>query len=472
MSLTRRQFSALFGTSLLAGCSGQSSSRSLPVFGASASPDVIVLGAGIAGLAAAHRLSASGAKVQVLEARSRVGGRAFTDSSLADSPEFGVVQIGHSYARVREWSARMNLAIPDFKPGSLGPMCLHVGGETMAIDAWASSSVNPLNGAERRLPPFAVERSFVSKANPLTTLDGWDGAATSSVDVSIAEAMRQQGASEAAIALADVAGNHNGVETTSALGPWKSALAFRAETGSGHFAQGAQGLPLAMAAALPTDVLRTNAAAVGVTQRARGVEVRLASGQRIDAKAVVSTLPLPALANVAVELPSEQRKAMNSVPYTRISIAQVDAEPFWEDDGLPPFMWTDSPLERLFPRIDSRSGDVVGLKVFINGEGTRRSDTLNDAEFEALLASELKRMRPASEGRVRLRSRQRWAEDPFSGGAYAAWSPGKVAWQRRWIREPYKRLFFAGEHCATDAPGFEGALRSGEAAADAVLKTL
>lgn len=472
MSLSRRQFSALFGSSVLAGCSGQAPSSSAPLFGAAPSPDVIVLGAGISGLAAAHRLSAAGANVLVLEARDRIGGRAFTDSSLPDFPEFGVVQIGHSYTRVRDWSARLNLAIPDFKPGSLGSLCLHIGGETMTTDAWATSAANPLRGAERRIPPFALERSFVGKANPLSVVDGWDAEAGASVDTSIAEAMRQQGASETAIALADVSGNHNGVESTSALGPWKSSLAFRQETGSGHFDRGAQALPEAMAASLPTGALRTQAAAVGIRQSSAAVEVRLATGESVRAKSVVCTLPLPALANVAMELPSEQRKAMASVPYTRISIVQVDTEPFWDDDGLPPFMWTDSPLERLFPRLDPISGDVVGLKVFINGQGTLKTDALSDDEFADLVKTELARMRPASAGRVRVRSRQRWAEDPFSGGAYAAWSPGQVAWQRRWIREPYQRLVFAGEHCATDAPGFEGALRSGEHAADAVLKKI
>lgn len=471
MSLTRRQFSALFGSSLLAGCAGQSSSPA-PVFGEAPSPDVVVLGAGIAGLAAAHRLNASGVSVLVLEARDRVGGRAFTDNSLSDFPEFGVVQIGHSYTRVRDWASRLDLSIPDFKAGSLGAMCLHLGGETMPVSAWVQSATNPLSGPERAIPPFALERSFVGKANPLSQIPGWDGEAGAAVDVSIAEVMRRQGASEAAIALADVAGNHNGVETTSALGPWKSALAFRDETGRGHFDRGAQGLPVAMAANLPANSLRLGAVVVGIEQRGKRVEVRLASGESVQGSAVVCTLPLPALSNVALELPAEQRRAMSSVPYTRISIAQVDSEPFWEDDGLPPFMWSDSPLERLFPRIDAMTGQVVGLKVFINGQGTLKTDALSDSDFATLLTSELTRMRPASAGRVRVRSRQRWADDPFSGGAYAAWSPGKVAWQRGWIRKPYGRLHFAGEHCATDAPGFEGALRSGERAADAVLSKL
>jgi monoamine oxidase len=49
---------------------------------AGATPDVLVIGAGGAGLAAAKELMAKGVAVVVLEARNRIGGRAFTDTSL------------------------------------------------------------------------------------------------------------------------------------------------------------------------------------------------------------------------------------------------------------------------------------------------------------------------------------------------------------------------------------------------------
>jgi len=45
-------------------------------------PDVIVIGAGVAGLAAARRLKSQGASVLILEARNRIGGRVWTDTSM------------------------------------------------------------------------------------------------------------------------------------------------------------------------------------------------------------------------------------------------------------------------------------------------------------------------------------------------------------------------------------------------------
>jgi len=58
-----------------------------------AEPDVIVIGAGAAGIAAAKQLRAAGRQAIVLEARNRLGGRTFTDSSLGPSYDAGAMFI-------------------------------------------------------------------------------------------------------------------------------------------------------------------------------------------------------------------------------------------------------------------------------------------------------------------------------------------------------------------------------------------
>ena len=76
---TRRHF---LGT-LVAG----SASLSLPArLIAAANPDVVIIGAGSAGLAAAHTLLGKGLTVTVLEAADRLGGRAWTESESFGVP--------------------------------------------------------------------------------------------------------------------------------------------------------------------------------------------------------------------------------------------------------------------------------------------------------------------------------------------------------------------------------------------------
>ena len=74
--LNRRRFLQGLGAGALVGAVG---TRAVA---AAATPDVLVVGAGGAGLTAAKELTAKGVSVLVLEARDRIGGRAFTDGSL------------------------------------------------------------------------------------------------------------------------------------------------------------------------------------------------------------------------------------------------------------------------------------------------------------------------------------------------------------------------------------------------------
>ena len=433
--------------------------------------DIVVLGAGLAGLAAARRLLDAGREFLVIEGRDRPGGRVHTAFDLPDRPEYGAVEVGDSYTRVHALAAEYGLRVEAADHHWFRSAALHVNGHTIQASAWPGSGANRLAPHEQSLLPARIESHYLSRANPLRAIDGWDAPEQRVHDQSIGDILRGLGASPEALRLVNVAGNHNHADEVSALPAWKKALALGLETGTGSFVDGTGALPMAMAGSLEAHI-RYACTVVGIASGPQGVNVLLKDGTTIRAKRCVCALPVPVLRTIGLDLPmaNEQRDAIRSINYTRVTVAFFDAEPFWEDDGLPPYMWTDTPLERLFPRVSADGEQCIGLKAFINGRGTAAIDGLAEADFERLALTTMQRIRPASDGRVRYLGRHRWGDDPFAGGAYAAWSPGKVAAQRTAVRLPAGHVRFAGEHTALDAPGLEGAIRSGERVAQEIIE--
>ena len=461
----RRQVVKALGVSAFAvGGVWRTSARAAPA------TDVLVLGAGLAGLAAARRLADAGVRPLVLEARERPGGRAYSRFDLPDRPEFGAVEVGDSYTRLRALARDCGLDIRPFAHGISAGLTLHVNGHTLNADDWPDSPANSLTAVERPVLPGRLESHYLARAIPLARAGDWDALSSRLHDRSISAVLRERGASEEALRLVNVAGNHNHSDEASVLGWWRGALARRADSGVGRFVAGTGALPVCLAARLDGAV-RYASVVTEIGQDGELVRARLADGTEHRARHCVCTLPLPALGDVRLRLPldSAMRRAIAAAAYTRVTVALFDADPFWEDDGLPLAMWTDTPLERLFPRLHPATGACIGFKAWVNGAGTTALDRLNEAAFERLALDTFARVRPSSTGRVRYLARHAWGADPFAGGAYAAWAPGQVAELRAAVRQPAGRVWFAGEHTAA-APGMEGAVRSGERAAAAILK--
>jgi monoamine oxidase len=78
-------------------------------------------------------------------------------------------------------------------------------------------------------------------------------------------------------------------------------------------------------------------------------------------------------------------------------------------------------------------------------------------------------MRPAAKGQLEVLKVLSWQQDPFAGGAYAAWAPGQISRFANLIGRARGRLHFSGEHTADAMRGMEGAMESGERAALEVL---
>lgn len=448
---------------------------------AATDPDVIVLGAGLAGLNAALQLEAFGLRVRVLEASKRIGGRLRTLDEVQGQPEAGGNQIGLAYARTVDTAKRLGVELlpmgrsPLFKDERL---VYFIDGRRMSSGEWAASPANPFPPALRPLPPDRALGRLLG-ANPLKSIGAWRDPANAIYDVPVLDELRAHGLSPAALALLDVNNSYGPTLADTSLlnlhyvqANLAEIMKFRGPTFG--VKGGNQRLPEAMAKALKGE-LRLASRVTEIDSDERGVAVRCADGSRHRARFVVCALPLPALRNVRLRpgLPDRHAQAVSQLAYARVTQIHLDVlEPFWEREGLSPYLWSNGPLERIFPNDEQANGRATSLTVWINGAGTARWDALSDAQATQLAIDELVKVYPKARGAVRMAARVAWHREPLAGGTWANWLPGQISRYARFVDVPHGRVHFAGEHTAHTLRGMEGAMESGERAAAEIMGRL
>lgn len=452
---------------------------------ASDSADVIVIGAGLAGLNAAWILSEAGLDTTVLEGSGRIGGRAWTaketwETEAGEQPiELGASQVGPSYARVLDTIQR--LEIPTIaQDREVMPFAFHLGGQLIKRDDWPDSPVNQTVGDEREIPPERFAGALTAKFNPLKEPGDWLDPRFADYDVSWYELYIRNGVSEAGIRLAGLS-NAGDLFGHSALRFFHDATRFAVERSflegqdaaqwPKNIVGGTEVLPRAMAAQLQEEV-RLGQQVMSIDVGKDSVEVRTLDGNRYTAKHVISTLPFSVLKQVVIwpRPPEPQYAAINGLNYAETTRAFVRiTEPFWEDDGFEPSLMSDGAV-RQFWVIENATGKGEHRGIFvISGRAGRQVAARPPAEAARFLVDELARIRPASRGKVEVIRYHSWERQPLQRGCSPVFAPGQITAFGQAMILPHGRLHIAGEHTRRLDVGMESAMESGERAALEVL---
>lgn len=441
--------------------------------------DVAIIGAGLAGLAAAHLLESAGVRVVVLEAEARIGGRLHTLRDLPGAPEAGGIQVGAGYTILRRIAAELGIALPigdgegagtQQVPGNL----YHINGVTVPSFDWPNSAANRIDGELRGVEPaslaFACARALPQFASTTAWLD-----APRESDIPLDQALEQGGAGPEALRLIEANLNGNSLAGMSQLHLARTIALFRSQPGPiMTIAGGSQALPEAMAARL-RETPRLSCPVLGLREETDAVTLRTAGG-RTRARHVICTVPFAALRSVPIEsrLSPPLAHMLAELPYTRASFAYIAARtPFWREDGLPDTLWTDDPLiGRVFVLGDGSADAPPMLKLWTTGAGADMLDRLPRDVAGRMIAERIETMRPSARGQLDILRLYSWQNSPHARGIYHHIGHGMAADLAAATRWTGRRLHFAGEHLAQSASGMEGALESGERAARVVANAL
>ncbi len=430
-----------------------------------------MIGAGLAGLTTAHRLTAAGRTVQVLEAAGRIGGRLLRQHVAGIAVDGGGAWVGPSQRRVLALIKELGLTtVPTYCGGrqqflvdgrvrssrtwlpAASPFTLAaVGVATLRLDAMAK--VLPLRAATldqitvgtwlRRHAPNHGARTLIEIAVGATTGSGVD-------DVSL---------------LAFVA-------HVRAAGGFHQLTGVRGAAQDARIAGGAVGICEGLATRIGDHSIRLNSPVVAVEHHARHAEVRIQGGQSIRAERVVVAVDPATCARIDFgALLNTARRSLHRT-FTMgsgIKYHLAYPTPFWRHHGLSGQTYAEDGLARL--TFDA-TPDPSGPGILVGFLGSFAGAELDDGE--ALFAREpdrraervladLVRFFGSACARPLEYIEQDWRIEPHLSGCVPAARPGVLTAAGPDTAAPTGRVHWAGAEASDVWEGhMEGAVHSAD----------
>ena len=432
--------------------------------------DVVVMGAGLAGLSAARDLARGGADVVVLEARNRPGGRV-EQTTLADGR---LVQLGGEvvgpfhkayYGLVEELGLTLVPSFPQL-PGE----------DTLVMTDGRYIGEFAFMNDEDRASYDAASEAFGKLAATVDPDDPWSHPDAERLDrISVGQWLREVGATPNAVRARDVsmlALSAESVERTSLLSDLRKEAAADNEGFYDYevwecerVAEGSATVALRMAEELGHRI-RYATPVTRARVSPQGCRVTTATGEHFDCDAVVSAIPVGPLRRIRIEGVSRERLASLDRQRHALAAKVVFAyeTSWWEEQGQNGTMYFEKGvmggtwLQR--EGILSALVPPERLAAFLATSPDLVEQDMIDEMVEAMGE------RAADPQAVFFR---RWGVDPWTEGYITSWRPGDVMAVGP-LHGTHEPPFYV---CGSDqwVCGYmEGAVRTGRGAARALLE--
>lgn len=454
--------------------------------------NVVIVGAGTAGLTCAYRLQQRGVIARVIEASTRVGGRMFSlrnffpDNQLT---ELGGEYIDTGHKQLRDMAKELGLTVNDLYYDN-GPSGHSYFFEKRMIpsDADFIEMFRPVAAAITSDLQQMKVNGKISYDSPhgreVDRLNIREWFETRGVTGVITKVLRAAYVGEYGLEL-DQQSALNLLLEIGEESPEDEFHIFGESDERFHIAEGNDSVPTRLAQRLQRGV-EFDTHLEAITSEGSGFRLSIRRDQastEIKADVLVLALPYTILRELKmeVELPEGKRNAIRELGYgTNAKLIAGCSRRVWEETSVGSerfdtrstgYTFTDLDFQCCWETSRGQPGTHAILTNFAGGDLGLH---LNEGSLQARATkfiSEVNQIYPGTtEAFTGQAVRQHWPSSPFVRGSYTCYKPGQYSTLAAWVAKPVGNMFFAGEHTSVAFNGYmEGAVETGQRAAKEVL---
>jgi len=443
--------------------------------------DVIIIGAGFSGLAAARAIAKGGKKPLILEARDRVGGRSWSVPYGNHRIDVGCQYIGPTQTRIKELAQEFGCEL--IPTTSQGKRIFEFHNENLIFEG----DVPPLD--EKHLTDFAqatTQLNELSQTIPLTEPHNAPNAKELD-QISLSEWTKHNVKTQNVRDFINISSmallGASAYEVSFLFFLWycrqgddySHLIASAGGAQDAYVRGGTQQIAEHLAAEL-SSYLRLNSLVLAISQDKNHLTAQTRTDTFRAPFCIIAAPPHIQRSIVfSPALPALRQDWINRITmghYTKI--AAIYDKPFWKENGFSGEVASAlGPICALFDESDGFNGQGA-LLGFIGGEPSAKLRAQDKNQSEQKIRDCLVRWFGAEANNPNHLVVKDWSEEALSGGAPTAFTPPGLLTQAGEARHaPYERIYWAGTESAPKWSGYmDGAVRAGEAAALAILAKL